>query len=95
MQKLLQIKLSVSIIKQGKRYIAHSPALDLSTSGKSGAEAKKRFAEAVDIFFEELMRAGTLDDVLKGLGWEKEKKQWQPPKEVSHGLQSFRVPVAA
>ena len=52
MKKLVQIKLSVSVLKQGKRYIVYSPALDLSTSGKSDAEAKKRFSEAAMIFME-------------------------------------------
>jgi len=46
--------LVVNILRQGKRYIAHAPALDISTSGKSPAEARKRFAELVPVFFEEL-----------------------------------------
>src|SRR3989344_2725929 len=63
----VQLKLSMQITKQGRRFVAWTPALDLSTSGRSGAEAKKRFAEAVQIFIEELIEAGTVDEVLRGL----------------------------
>ena len=50
-------KLNVSVIKEGDRFIAYSPALDLSTSGKS-------LEEATLIFFEELDSNGTTSEVL-------------------------------
>ncbi|OGZ45674.1 MAG: hypothetical protein A3C84_02485 [Candidatus Ryanbacteria bacterium RIFCSPHIGHO2_02_FULL_48_12] len=89
-----QIKLSVSITKQGKRYVAYSPALDFVTSGRSETEARKRFAEGVLLFLEGLEEMGTTEEVLKSLGWERERKQWQPPKIVSHSSMSLRIPVA-
>lgn len=89
------IKLHVDIIKQGKIYIAYSPALDLSTSGKTLREVQKRFPEAVDIFFEELMEEGTLEEVLKELGWDKLKTKWKPPRIVSQIPLNIQVPVAA
>ena len=46
--------LPVQIFKQGKTYVAYTPVLDISTVGKNQTEAKKRFIELVDIFFEEL-----------------------------------------
>ena len=52
MKRFVQVKLSVEFIKQENRYIAYSPALDLSTSGKTFEEAKKHFAEAATLFFE-------------------------------------------
>ena len=95
MLKELRVKLTVSIIKQGKRYIAFSPALDLSTSGKSAAEARKRFQEAVGIFFEELEEAGNVAAVLSGLGWRKERRTWQPPHVVTQESVGVRIPAAA
>ena len=50
MKKILSVKLPVSIIKEGKKFIAYSPALDLSTSGKTYNEARRRFAEIVDMW---------------------------------------------
>ena len=33
--------LNISIFKQGRRFIAYSPALDVATSGKNEIEVKK------------------------------------------------------
>ena len=48
----LKFQIPVSILKEDKKYVAYTPALDLSTSGKSYQEVKKRFSEIVNIFFE-------------------------------------------
>lgn len=95
MKNLAQIKLTVSVLKQGSRFVMYSPALDLSTSGRSGKEVKKRFEEAAMLFIEELARAGTMSDVLKELGWHHVRKQWEPPKVISQESIGFRMPVTA
>lgn len=79
----LQFKLPVSVIREGKKYIAYTPVLDLSTSANNFESAKKRFGEIVCIFFEELIKKGTLEDVLRDLGWKKIQKNWNPPVVVS------------
>jgi len=95
MIKPSKLKLSVVFIKEGKRYIAYSPALDLSTTGKSEKEAKMHFEEIVDVFFEELENMGTTEGALKELGWHKKtKQQWQPPQIVSQQSIAVRMPVA-
>jgi hypothetical protein len=91
----IQGKLPVQISKQGKRYIAYTPVLDLSTSGRTEKEARTRFAEIVGIFFEELIEAGTVGKVLQSLGWQKAKTLWQPPKIVSNEQVSVSIPVMA
>ena len=92
---VIQTKLPVQIFKQGKRFVAYTPLLDLSTSGRSEKEAKVRFSELVNIFFEELLEAGTMDEVMESLGWKKSKTQWQPPKIVSNQQVSVSIPIAA
>lgn len=94
MKKLAQIKLTIQVLKQANRYIAYSSALDLSTSGRSETEAKKRFSEAAALFIEELDMAGTLRDILLELGWKQAQKQWSPPKIVSEEAVGVRMPVA-
>jgi predicted RNase H-like HicB family nuclease len=89
----MNIQLTVSIIKEGKQYIAYTPALDLSTCGKSKKEAEKLFGEAVDIFFQELIQKGTLEKVLADLGWKKVKTQWAPPEIISTDMQKFCVAI--
>ena len=94
MRKLAQIKLTISIFKQGDRHVVYSPALDLSTSGKTLEEAKRRFTEAALFFVEELDQAGTIRDVLQELGWAEVNKQWVPP-HVSDEAVEVRLPVSA
>ena len=90
----LNLQLPVSVFKEGKHFIAYTPVLDLSTSGKNYEEVKKRFKESVNIFFEELVKKGTLDEVLESLGWQKIKKRWSPPFLVSQQSQMFQFAVS-
>ncbi len=94
MRKLmLNFKLPVSILREGKKYVAYTPVLDLSTSGKSYEEVKRRFDEIVNIFFEELIKKGTLDEVLRDLGWKRVQAKWNPPVLISQELQMVQVPA--
>lgn len=91
----LSYKLPLVITKQGKRFVAYTPALDISTSGKSVKDAQKKFNELAELFFEEIIDEGTVSEVLTELGWQKEKKQWQPPRVVSSTSVGVRVPQFA
>ncbi|HEV7424631.1 MAG TPA: hypothetical protein VGO21_05625 [Candidatus Paceibacterota bacterium] len=62
--KMQVTNLPITIFKEGKSYVAYSPALDLSTSASTYKKAQARFSEIVKIFFEELGEMGTLDSVL-------------------------------
>lgn len=87
----LEMNIPVTILRENSSFVAYSPALDLSTAGKSLPEARKRFAEAVEIFFEELIANDTLDVALADLGWKKEKKEWVPPVVVANDVQTITV----
>jgi hypothetical protein len=75
----IAVNLPVAFIKEGKRVVAYTPALDLSTSGKDIAEAKIRFNEIVGIFFKDILEQGTFNAVLSNLGWQKINSAWNPP----------------
>ena len=87
--------LTVNFIKEGKQYIAYSPALDLSTIGKSEQEAKNNFEQVVKIFFDDIIKRDVVSEVLTELGWkkviEKTKSQWVPPevKSINLSLPAF------
>ncbi len=66
-----KLKLKVVMFKEKDEFIIYSPTLDLSSCGKTKSEAQKNFTEAVNLFFEEMERMGTLDEVLLELGWHK------------------------
>jgi len=93
--KNLSLKLSVLVTKQGKRFVAYTPALDIATSGKSEKDVKVKFEELVNLFLEEITAEGTVDDVLSELGWKKEQKKWTPPRLVSAKSVDFRIPICA
>lgn len=93
-KSLREYQLLFVIFKEGDKYIAECPILDIATSGKSANLAKKRFGEMVELFFDELEEMGTLEEVLLEMGWTKvESRQvpapyWKPPKV---NFQNFKV----
>jgi len=91
--KYRQFKLPTSIIKQGAKYIAYSPSLDISTVGNTEKKATERFYELADIFFEELINSGNLENVLSELGWKIEKSVWNPPKIISKKTIGIKIPL--
>ncbi len=90
-----QASLPVTFLREGDQFVAYTPALDLSTSGDTFEQAKKRFSEIVEIFFEECLSMGTLDTVLSDLGWNKQNSEWNPPTVVAQDMQMFSVPIPA
>lgn len=95
MSTKIHISLPVSIFKEASVFVAYTPALDISTAAGTLADVKKKFANLVTIFFEELERKGTTDEVLESLGWQKIQSSWSAPLEVEHSIESFEVPARA
>jgi hypothetical protein len=93
--KTISYQVPITIIKQGKRYVAYSPVFDLSTSGKSTKDVQKKFQEIATIFLEEIIEMGTIDDVLTELGWKKVQKKWTPPKVISSSSIGMHMPTFA
>ena len=73
------LNLPVIFFKEKGQFVAYTPALDLSTSGETLAQTERRFAETAKIFLEECHAMGTLNEVLRELGWEKKRGTWIPP----------------
>ena len=78
----IEARIPVIIFEEGGKTVAYSPAIDLSTFGSTEIQARKRFIEAASIFFDEIARMGTTDEVLSECGWSKlpDKETWLPPK---------------
>jgi len=56
---MIEVQIPVNIFEEAGKFVVYSPAIDLSSCGDSESKARKRFAEAAAIFFEELARMGT------------------------------------
>lgn len=90
----IEVNLPVSLITEGNKIVAYTPALDISTVGKDEIEAKTRFAELVNIFFADLVENNTVEAVLTDLGWIKEEQKWNPPV-ISQESINVRIPAFA
>lgn len=88
---ITKFKLPISIFKEGNYFVAYCQVLDLATSAKSFAKVKQRFVEVVQVFMEELAGKGTIDEVLLGLGWQKIRKDWQPPVLISQTSEEIKI----
>ena len=95
MNTFVSYNLPVLITKQNKRFVAYTPALDISTSGKTKKDAQKKFQELVSLFLEEIFEAGTAKNVLSELGWTRHEKRWSPPEVVFSTSMGIRVPAMA
>ena len=91
-----QAKLSVVFFKENGKFVAYCPPLDLSSCGKTFEQAKERIAEALDLFLQEAIKMGTIDDVLQDCGWRKTahpRKHWEPPVYVGEIQQEVQLPL--
>lgn len=93
--RLQNIKIPITVLKEERRFVVYSPALDISTSAPTLKKAQKRFAELVVIFFEELCKMGTVEEVLTELGWKKLHRHYIPPSPIIHTQETFSVPCHA
>ena len=58
-----------TLFMEGRVWVSHCPALDLSTCGRTREEAMANTREAIQLFFEECLRRGTLEAALRELHW--------------------------
>lgn len=93
MSNTIKFNLDISILREGNKFIAYSPALDLSTCGDSYAQAKKRFSEITKIFFEEIAKKDNANKILPNLGWQQESNKWLPPLIVAQDRQMINLSV--
>lgn len=69
-------------------YVAYVPLLDVSSCGRTSAEAQKNIAEAVELFLEEARSMGTLEQILQESGFIPGKnKGWKSPRILNRKLE--------
>jgi len=96
LQKLImKANLPVIFLKEKGQFVAYTPALDLSTSGRTLAQTERRFVEVASIFLEECYKMGSLDEVLCNLGWENHHDAWMPPVVVGQDSRTVSIPLPA
>jgi predicted RNase H-like HicB family nuclease len=93
--KFVMVNLPVSFLQEENKFIAYTPALDLSTCGDTFEKAKKRFEEILQIFIDEAYKMGTLEEVLQDCGWRKARfpRRWIPPITVGQPEHTIEIPI--
>ncbi len=76
----LTVKIIVDKHSKDAPFIAYNPEVDVASCGPTEEKARKNLHDSVRIIFEEIEKKGKLPDFLKELGFQKEKKQWVPPR---------------
>lgn len=96
----VEVSIEILLVQEGEYFVAYCPALELSSYGKTEQKARKAFDEALEIFFEETDRLGTLEKFLLKQGWRLQQvpePKYIPPKikNAFAGtlLRSFKEPV--
>jgi predicted RNase H-like HicB family nuclease len=70
-----EFKLFGTVKREGDWYIAHCPPLDVTTQGRSAAEARENLREASELFIVSCLERGTFDQALRELGWKPHQEQ--------------------
>ena len=96
MTKHIDVNIPVLFFKERNKTIVYSPVLDISSFGDNDAHAEKRFAETVSIFLSELLKMGTLAEVLEECGWHKAptKRTWIPPIYDHVRSEPVKIPIS-
>lgn len=84
----IEADLTLRIKQEDGCYIAYCQELELSSHGRTIDEAQKHINEVLAIFFEDIIRRDTVDEVLTECGWVKVETdqdkipKWVPPAYV-------------
>jgi len=77
------IEYTVQIWKEGNQFVAHAMPLDVMSSGRTPEEARKALDEAVHLFLATASDMGTLEDILREVGYELREGNWISPSWVA------------
>lgn len=78
--------------RDGDWFVAYCPPLDITTQGRTLAEAKQNLEEAASFFIISCIERGTLDQALRELGFVKVENQTVRPRQNSFEM-TIPVPM--
>ena len=68
-EHLRDFSFDAHIFKEGDAFVAHAPALDVSSCGATDEEARRNIRDAVRGFLAASADLGTLDEILREAGY--------------------------
>jgi predicted RNase H-like HicB family nuclease len=83
---MIPIEFDTIIFQEGKAFVAHCPELDVSSCGNDMDEARCNLKTAVRLFVEEAKKLGTLDDIWRESGYQRDPDgTWRSPLTSGKG----------
>lgn len=76
----LTVKIIYEKESEDAPFMAYTPELDVASCGPTEEKARENLREAVEIVLEEAQRKGKLEQLLKEMGFTKEKRVWKAPR---------------
>ena len=95
MKRTIIRNIPVLYLREGEAFLCYSPAFDLAAHGDSFEDAGRSFAQTLKLFVEAVSKKGTWEAVLREYGWEKVKKDWNPPRIIGQENKAVEIPVPA
>ena len=95
MLKSIKANIPVIYLKEGDAFICYSPAFDLTAHGDTFEDAERSFARSLKLFIEHVNKKGTWQKVLQEYGWEKVKKEWNPPCIIGQENKEIEIAMSA
>jgi hypothetical protein len=89
-----EITLTLEVWKEGASHVAYSAELDISSCGKTAAQAKAHLREAVSLFMEQAASMGTLAAILEESGFERRGKTYRPRPVLAREKMRLVLPAA-
>lgn len=89
-----EFKLFGTIERQDDWYVAHCPPLDITTQGRTVAEAKDNLKEACSLFMVSCFERGTFEQAMRELGWSVANGTTPKlPTRIPQGAFQFPIPI--
>ena len=77
------LSFTVHLFREGDRYVAHVPELDISSCGETQEKARANIKDAVRGFLEAAEdNKGILDEILEEAGYQRIGAEWKGPEFV-------------
>ena len=87
----MKIFARIEVFREDTLFVALAPELNVSSFGETIEEAKDSIKEALEAFFEECDRMGTLEDVLEESGFLRRNGNWQARRPVAEAALALAV----
>ncbi len=89
-----EFKLFGTVHRQDDWYVAYCPPLDITTQGRTVAEAKANLKEACTLFLQSCFERGTFEQAVRELGWSVVNgSSLKPSARIPQGAFHFPIPV--